>query len=42
MTAPATLLGHRVDDPIVSPLGAAATPGSLLDATGVYTYDVVP
>ncbi|MFE3858108.1 tyrosinase family protein [Streptomyces griseorubiginosus] len=41
-TAPAALKGHRVDDPIISPLGGAATPGTVLDATNLFTYDVLP
>ncbi|MEU6999747.1 tyrosinase family protein [Nonomuraea sp. NPDC046570] len=43
MTAPATLLGHRIDDPMVSPFdpsGPPATPRSVLDVTGTYLYDV--
>ncbi|MFC8453787.1 tyrosinase family protein [Kitasatospora sp. NPDC057223] len=40
--APAELLGHRIGDPIVSPLGAAATPGSVLDPAGLFSYDVLP
>ncbi|MGY3679783.1 tyrosinase family protein [Streptomyces sp. TE33382] len=42
MTAPPTLEGHRIDDPIISPLGAGATPRAVLDPTSVYTYDVLP
>lgn len=41
--APLTLLGHRIDDPLVSPFspaGTPATPRSLLDVTGTYTYDI--
>jgi tyrosinase len=41
--APVTLLGHRIDDPLVSPFdpgGSPATPRSLLDVQGVYTYDI--
>ncbi|MFF2952962.1 tyrosinase family protein [Kitasatospora sp. NPDC057965] len=41
-SAPASLRGHRLKDPIVSPLGASATPESVLDSTAVYTYDVLP
>lgn len=42
MTASAQLQGHRIDDPIVSPLGPGATPRSLLDQTRDVTYDAVP
>ncbi|GAA1190437.1 tyrosinase [Kitasatospora gansuensis] len=42
MNASPTLRGHRIDDPIVSPLGPAATPRSTLDPTAVYSYDVLP
>ncbi|MET8702903.1 tyrosinase family protein [Kitasatospora sp. NPDC058032] len=41
-SAPASLQGHRLKDPIVSPLGSSATPESVLDSTAVYTYDVLP
>ncbi|MFJ9694352.1 tyrosinase family protein [Kitasatospora sp. NPDC101183] len=42
-TAPAaTLQGERIDDPIVSPLGASATPRSVLDVSALYSYDVLP
>ncbi|MEV6381990.1 tyrosinase family protein [Streptomyces sp. NPDC051773] len=41
-TAPATLKGHRINDPIISPLGGAATPGTVLDSTNLFTYDVLP
>ncbi|MFJ2580473.1 tyrosinase family protein [Kitasatospora aureofaciens] len=43
MTAPAgTYKGERIDDPIASPLGASATPRSVLDVSAIYTYDVLP
>ncbi|MFI1577533.1 tyrosinase family protein [Embleya sp. NPDC020630] len=45
MTASADLLGHRIDDPIVTPLGPNApggTPRLTLDFTSKYTYDLVP
>ncbi|ABD09626.1 hypothetical protein ThrDRAFT_00721 [Frankia casuarinae] len=51
MTAPASLLGHRIDDPLVSPFAPSstsstpstpATPRSVLDMTDTYTYDVLP
>ncbi|GAB7188353.1 hypothetical protein ATKI12_8184 [Kitasatospora sp. Ki12] len=43
MSAPAaTYQGERIGDPIVSPLGATATPGSVLDISAVYTYDRLP
>jgi tyrosinase len=42
MTAGADLNGHRITDPIVSPLGGTMTPGGVLDVSSVYTYDVLP
>jgi len=42
MTAPPTLLGHRIDDALISPFGLAGTPRSQLDTTTQYTYDVIP
>ncbi|MER7765873.1 hypothetical protein [Kitasatospora sp. NPDC096140] len=43
MTFPAaTYRGERIGDPIVSPLGPSATPGSVLDISSVYTYDALP
>jgi tyrosinase len=42
MTAGADLEGHRIDDPMVSPLGATATPRRVLDLSAIYTYDVLP
>ncbi|GAA1382567.1 hypothetical protein GCM10009639_01850 [Kitasatospora putterlickiae] len=41
-SAPDILLGHRLKDPIVSPLGSSATPEAVLDSTAVFTYDVLP
>lgn len=42
-TASADLTGHRLNDPIVSPLGGGnATPRQVLDSTAVYTYDALP
>lgn len=41
-SAPAILRGHRLKDPIVSPLGPAATPETVLDPTALYTYDRLP
>jgi tyrosinase len=41
--APLALLGHRIDDPLVSPFdpgGTPATPRMLLDVQNTYTYDV--
>ncbi|WP_369185768.1 tyrosinase family protein [Streptomyces sp. Y1] len=38
----ATFRGERSGDPIVSPLGPGATPASVLDASALYTYDVLP
>jgi len=41
--APASLTGHRIDDPIVSPLGGGAlTPRQVLDVSSIYGYDVLP
>lgn len=42
MAEPAELLGHRIDDPLISPLGAGVTPRKTLDNTALFTYDVVP
>jgi tyrosinase len=45
MTAPVTLLGERIDDPIVSPLiggMTAATPSTTLDVSANYAYDLLP
>lgn len=45
MTASINLLGHRIDDPIVTPLGPGSpggTPRLTLDFTAKYTYDIVP
>ncbi|MET7301799.1 hypothetical protein [Embleya sp. NPDC005575] len=45
MTASSDLLGHRIDDPIVTPLGPGAPGGRprlTLDFTSKYAYDVVP
>jgi tyrosinase len=37
------LLGHRIDDPIVSPfLTTPSTPRSTLDVSNIYVYDVLP
>jgi tyrosinase len=42
-SAPTSLSGHRLNDPISSPLsGAAFTPASVLNVTTQYTYDAVP
>jgi tyrosinase len=42
MTASADLKGHRIDDPIASPLtSSTATPGSVLDVSANYTYDAL-
>ncbi|WP_427135247.1 tyrosinase family protein [Pseudarthrobacter sp. S9] len=41
MNAPATLLGHRIDDPLVAPfVPEPTTPRALLDVTSIYAYDV--
>jgi len=45
MTASISLLGHRIDDPIVSPLlggATAATPRGTLDISATYGYDAFP
>jgi len=42
MTASEALAGHRIDDAIMSPLGASATPRQVLDSQAVYTYDMLP
>jgi tyrosinase len=42
MAESAALLGHRIDDPLISPLGAGVTPRKTLDGTALFTYDVVP
>jgi tyrosinase len=42
MTASKEFKGHRIDDPIVSPLGPGATPRSLLDQTQDVTYHALP
>jgi tyrosinase len=42
MTASTSLKGHRIDDPIVSPLGSNATPRQVLDVSTVYSYDTLP
>jgi tyrosinase len=44
-TSPPDLLGHRIDDPLVSPFdpgvpGSVATPRKTLDMTSIYTYDI--
>ena len=41
-TAPAALNGHRIDDAILSPLGGATTPRSVLDVSALYAYDNLP
>jgi tyrosinase len=43
MSAPLDLLGHRMDDPLVSPFSPAGppyTPRSVLDVANAYTYDI--
>lgn len=43
MTAGPDLKGHRINDPIASPLSSStATPGSVLDVSAHYTYDALP
>jgi hypothetical protein len=34
--------GHRIDDPVVSPVGKDGPPGSVLDQTAEVTYDSLP
>lgn len=41
-TAPASLAGHRIDDPIASPLGDSMTPRQALDLRAIYVYDKLP
>jgi tyrosinase len=41
MTAPADLLGQRIDDKIASPV-STTTPRAVLDVSDVYTYDALP
>ncbi|MBT2418483.1 tyrosinase family protein [Streptomyces sp. ISL-22] len=43
MSFPAAVYeGHRIDDPIVSPLGPSATPRKVMDMSTFYVYDVKP
>ncbi len=42
MNAGADLNGHRIDDPIQSPLGGGATPRQVLNVSAAYTYDTLP
>ena len=43
MSAGPDLKGHRINDPIASPLsGTTATPGSVLDVAANYAYDALP
>lgn len=43
MSAGAYLRGHRIDDPIASPLSSSvATPRQVLDVATNYSYDVLP
>jgi tyrosinase len=43
MTAPLTLLGHRIDDPLVAPfISPPETPRTMLDVSANYVYDVLP
>ena len=41
-TAPASLRGHRIDDAIASPFGAAMTPRQVLNMAAIYSYDSLP
>lgn len=40
-TAGAFLAGHRIDDPIQSPMGNSATPRQVLNVSTIYTYDTL-
>lgn len=41
--ASAALAGHRIDDPISSPIGGGTlTPRQVLDVSAIYAYDVLP
>jgi tyrosinase len=45
MSAAGAPVGHRLDDPILSPILpgiTVATPATVLDVSAVYTFDVVP
>lgn len=42
MSAGTSLKGHRIDDPIDSPLGGSATPRQVLDISAIYSYDALP
>ena len=42
MSAGTFLRGHRIDDPIASPLGPSTTPRQVLNVSSIYTYDVLP
>jgi tyrosinase len=42
MSAGAQLKGHRIDDPIASPLGTTTTPRDVLDVASIYVYDTLP
>lgn len=42
MNAGAQLAGHRIDDPIASPIGPGTTPRSVLNVSSTYVYDVLP
>jgi tyrosinase len=36
------LKGHRIDDPIASPLGTTTRPRDVLNVSGIYSYDTLP
>lgn len=43
MSAGTFLTGHRINDPIASPLASTmSTPGQVLDVSTIYTYDLLP
>jgi tyrosinase len=42
MSVGTSLRGHRIDDPIVSPLGGGGTPRTVLDVSAIYSYDALP
>jgi len=42
MSVGTALRGHRIDDPIASPLGGGGTPRDVLNVSSIYSYDVLP
>ncbi|MGH2732017.1 MAG: tyrosinase family protein, partial [Actinomycetota bacterium] len=41
MTAPAALLGHRIDDDMYALLSDPVTPRQMLDVSDIYSYDTL-